>query len=239
MKLRPWLTAHFIPSDALTEERLREVWEFRRGFIDFAADVDIEAAFRSFQRFFGPGSELVLYRDRSGAIQGMWAWKVRTYEDGRHTVFNGEYFYVSPRARGNFVQTRVTLRTFLVMLWRYGSFGGVSAVGTGFPPSFMAVARYAHRYRCLLDGDTWSWERQAILDRLAETPNADLETGHVHYPFVSRDGRRVPTTAFGREFLAWFERHAPAWPQGAGMAVIMHVSPMSLLRGVIRAMRRR
>jgi hypothetical protein len=241
VKFRPWLTPHHTGHAALTEALLREVWEFRRGFLDFAPDVDLEAAFRNFTRFFGPNSELVLYRDRDGAIQGMWGWKVRVYEaqGRRHAVFDGEYFYVSPSARGNFVQTRVTLRTFVVMLLRHGSVRGVSAVGTGFPPSFMAVARYAHRYRCLLDDDTWAWERQAIRDRLAETPGADPVTGHVHYSFVSREGRKRPTTAFGREFLAWFEGHAPAWPEGTGMAVIMHVSPASLLRGILRAAWRR
>lgn len=233
------LTIVFHDGPDIPDEVLREAWELRLEMLTLTTTPEEDwASFSGVVR--GEDRCLFSFVDREGRIQGFFSYAYLPVDhDGRRGVLvYSKYWYFRPDYRGHY-KTMVAPWYMLSVIARKYRTLSMHFVTTAFPQSYVSLSRTASRVYSLREGDTPSWEREAlrVFARAFSGPNFDDTTGLVGGSNVP-DAPSLPKSEEAQRLHEKYECLNPEWRRGFALPILFSLNRDLVYHNLKRILRR-
>ncbi len=233
------LRAILLDGDAVSEERLREIWRLRLEMLTLTRPEEQDwAEFRA--AVVGPDRFVFVFVDPQDVAQGFFtiAMLPVDLERRRMLLMFSKFFYFRPAYRGHPKTILAPWRLLPIALRRFGP-RSLHFVTTAFPQSYVSLTRTA--------GRTWSLREEAApptvqqaLVAFAEAfypTSFDAAEGVVRGANVA-DSDSLPRSSEARRLAVKYDELNPSWRDGVSLPILFSVDARLVAHNLARVVRR-
>ena len=233
------LRALLLPSEKISEERLREIWRVRLEMLTLTRPEAQD--WEEFRRaVVGPDRYVFVFVDPQDVAQGFFtiAMLPVDVERRRMLLMFSKFFYFRSAYRGH---PKTILAPWRLVPIARRSFGWRSLhfVTTAFPQSYVSLTRTSGRTWSLRDASPPPWAKGALV-AFAETfypTSFDAAEGVVRGANVA-DGESLPRSAASRRLAERYEELNPQWRDGVTLPILFSVDARLVWTNLTRVIRR-
>lgn len=219
---------------ALPQHELRELWEFRAGFLDLKSTVDPEADFTAFAALVRDGWVWRL-RESDGRLLAVLVTlvHVETHAGREFVHLNFEYAFFGGESRRSYA-TRMAFVTTLTRVFLLARGRPVYLCTAAYPGAAASLGECFPLWLPGAEEGMSPWERGARAAIGARYPGYDKDSGLVSMRTLPRERTRPPSRPDAKTVWDAYLRCCPRWAEGITVFCFGRITVLQFLRSTFR-----